>query len=445
MLQAKSIYLMKYSGPILNQGAIGACYPYATSAAMTLFMNAMNKPVGALSELGLYAHIRELQNTFSKDSGTYSWAGIKAIETYGISDQAMWSDDSNNLYNHPSAEADANAINFRAQHITDIGSFYTGWQVLEWTIKDQLSHGNPVLMGLTVHDWFRQEKGPLATQVNHYIPGVNSNVIIGGHEILIVGADDNLNGGSYIFQNSWGTDWGDNGFGTIRYDQFGLLNPSTNPNYEGPHDLLALSVIDQVVKDGTIYDNLWTPESLIVAELYNAVLNRAPEHRAFLAAGPWLAAGGRQAVVDFAEGLFASDEFKAAIPGDETNEQLVNYIYHTVLGREPDAGGLAWYLQCLNNGAHKGELVADMINEIMTGAKWGYYIWAGSTSADPDIKNESLRIFNRAEISQDYGITLQAGDEYGNLANHVLDNITYDPQSVQVALVGLSQLLGHVI
>ena len=43
---------------------------------------------------------------------------------------------------------------------------------------------------------------------------------IGGHAMCVVGYDDDLNGGSFRIVNSWGTDWGDNGFFWLSYDDF---------------------------------------------------------------------------------------------------------------------------------------------------------------------------------------------------------------------------------
>jgi C1A family cysteine protease len=43
---------------------------------------------------------------------------------------------------------------------------------------------------------------------------------IGGHAMCVVGYDDDLNGGSFRIVNSWGSDWGENGFFWLSYDDF---------------------------------------------------------------------------------------------------------------------------------------------------------------------------------------------------------------------------------
>jgi C1A family cysteine protease len=52
------------------------------------------------------------------------------------------------------------------------------------------------------------------TGVYHY-DGSSSK--IGGHTLLVIGYDDT--GQYFIVKNSWGTGWGDNGFGKVGYDQ----------------------------------------------------------------------------------------------------------------------------------------------------------------------------------------------------------------------------------
>jgi C1A family cysteine protease len=44
---------------------------------------------------------------------------------------------------------------------------------------------------------------------------------LGGHALLCVGYDDDRE--SYIFQNSWGSDWGNKGFAYIPYQYMETL------------------------------------------------------------------------------------------------------------------------------------------------------------------------------------------------------------------------------
>ena len=41
-----------------------------------------------------------------------------------------------------------------------------------------------------------------------------------GHAILVIGYDDNMYGGAFEIMNSWGEEWGNNGFTWIRYSDF---------------------------------------------------------------------------------------------------------------------------------------------------------------------------------------------------------------------------------
>ena len=47
--------------------------------------------------------------------------------------------------------------------------------------------------------------------------------IIGGHAMCVIGYDDNRNGGSFEVMNSWGPDFGDNGYIWIKYSDFNFL------------------------------------------------------------------------------------------------------------------------------------------------------------------------------------------------------------------------------
>lgn len=77
-------------------------------------------------------------------------------------------------------------------------------------IKNQLSQGRPVVAGILINENFYE----LGKKIYNEGKGAN----LGGHAITIVGYDDSTN--AFKFQNSWGVEWGDKGFGYIDYRYF---------------------------------------------------------------------------------------------------------------------------------------------------------------------------------------------------------------------------------
>ncbi|WP_345271056.1 C1 family peptidase [Nibrella viscosa] len=48
---------------------------------------------------------------------------------------------------------------------------------------------------------------------------------VGGHALVVVGYDDNKNGGSFLLANSWGTGWGQQGYTWVRYNDLTHFTP----------------------------------------------------------------------------------------------------------------------------------------------------------------------------------------------------------------------------
>ncbi len=84
-------------------------------------------------------------------------------------------------------------------------------------VKSTLSLGVPVAIGLQVPVNFRSWHGKGANRVFKSCRSVDGKAL-GGHAMVIVGYDDTRN--AYRIMNSWGTDWGDNGFMWWDYDDF---------------------------------------------------------------------------------------------------------------------------------------------------------------------------------------------------------------------------------
>ena len=85
-------------------------------------------------------------------------------------------------------------------------------------IKENLAQGAPVIIGMMVGQSFMQ---PMMGQ-DLWVPaqGDRSMMGFGGHAMCVVGYDEKKYGGSFLLMNSWGQEWGTNGFAWIRYGDF---------------------------------------------------------------------------------------------------------------------------------------------------------------------------------------------------------------------------------
>lgn len=86
----------------------------------------------------------------------------------------------------------------------------------EKTIKKALSAGYPVIIGFSTTNSFHKSQGlwkPLVSEA----PYTTDN---GSHAMTVVGYDDNMHGGAFRIVNSWGSNWGDNGYVWIKYYDF---------------------------------------------------------------------------------------------------------------------------------------------------------------------------------------------------------------------------------
>jgi hypothetical protein len=80
-------------------------------------------------------------------------------------------------------------------------------------VKAQINAGLPVLIGAPVDQGFRN----LGTGTWNGVQGAQG----GGHAMIVVGYDDARQ--AFKLMNSWGTDWGDRGFGWISYGFFPVI------------------------------------------------------------------------------------------------------------------------------------------------------------------------------------------------------------------------------
>ena len=85
-------------------------------------------------------------------------------------------------------------------------------------IKENLSQGAPVVIGMMVGGSYMQPM--MGQDVWNPTDDDRSMMGFGGHAQCVVGYDDAKYGGAFLIMNSWGPQWGNNGFAWVRYRDF---------------------------------------------------------------------------------------------------------------------------------------------------------------------------------------------------------------------------------
>ena len=85
-------------------------------------------------------------------------------------------------------------------------------------IKENLSQGAPVVIGMMVGGSYMQPM--MGQDVWNPTQDDASMMGFGGHAQCVVGYDDAKYGGAFLIMNSWGPQWGNNGFAWVRYKHF---------------------------------------------------------------------------------------------------------------------------------------------------------------------------------------------------------------------------------
>jgi C1A family cysteine protease len=215
--------LREWCSPIEDQSTIGSCTAHAGVGIMEYFENkAFGKHIDA-SRLFLYKTTRNLMH-ITGDTGAYLRETMKAMVLFGIPPEEYMPYVIANFDIEPSAFCYAFAQNYQAINYFRIDRpGITRDKLLEY-IKLLLSAGIPSMFGFTVYDSYTQ-----AAATGKFPYPAPNDKRIGGHAVVAVGHDDkkeiknkNPGGkattGAILIRNSWGTGWGDGGYGWLPYD-----------------------------------------------------------------------------------------------------------------------------------------------------------------------------------------------------------------------------------
>jgi C1A family cysteine protease len=200
---------------IEDQGALGSCTAQAAVALLEYFERRGGGPHVDASRLFLYKVERNLLG-WTGDTGAYLRTAMEALVLFGAPPEQFWPHDISQFDVEPSPFCYAFGQNYKALKYFRLDPDATApHQVLE-NIKLYASCHFPVMFGFPVYtDYDNPLPGaliPFPSATSQYRGG-HANVIAGYDDNKMIGSDK----GALLVRNSWGTGWGDGGYGWLSY------------------------------------------------------------------------------------------------------------------------------------------------------------------------------------------------------------------------------------
>jgi C1A family cysteine protease len=196
-------HLISTKCPILDQGQLGSCVSSASYATFYIMSNGKFQ----LSRLQLYFCARAYEKlSLTKDTGLNILGALQTVKSYGISSETYWPYIIANFAKLAPSES------FTQLYTLNNYSYASVIQDIAH-IKECLVLNLPVIIGVKVYDSFESNNASKTGIIP--TPSSNEN-LLGGHCIILVGYNDDV--GYFQFQNSWGTNWGDKGYGYLPYN-----------------------------------------------------------------------------------------------------------------------------------------------------------------------------------------------------------------------------------
>lgn len=254
----RSVSIASKYPPPFEQGDSNSCTSNATANALRYLLRIGKGKDVAQSRLFIYwnAKTKIANQPGNTDPGLQIRDGMKSVAKFNSVAETTWPFDPvpNRIFIEPSAEAYAEASvpdSFKYESVpqTEIG------------IKSALASKRPVVLGIELKSSFYSVK-------SDGIASPMTGDFVGWHAVSIVGYDDSTR--MFELQNSWGPNWGKNGFFYLSYDH--ILDPNRASDLWSPKAFsdgaLKPAPIKMVIRttDGAVCPAGKAPSSVYVAK-----------------------------------------------------------------------------------------------------------------------------------------------------------------------------------
>jgi hypothetical protein len=217
----EAVTLQEFCPPVGNQGQQGSCVAWSSSYAARSILNNIstgNNPRNTIfSPAFLYNQIG-----LEGCQGAYINNAMENLQTVGDVTIDQFPYDENDCSRQPSQTMKSDAAQYRIKGFNRLSKDANKYEVDMLAIKQNIAQGAPVIIGMAVGGSFMEMMGQEMWIPNDEDYQKNG---FGGHAMCLVGYDDykDYNGkkiGAFQIMNSWGPEYGKNGFIWVPYQVF---------------------------------------------------------------------------------------------------------------------------------------------------------------------------------------------------------------------------------
>ena len=218
------VNLRQWCSPVEDQGQLGSCTAHAGVGIIEYYERKSFGRHIAASRLFLYKVTRNLMK-MRGDTGAYLRSTIGAMVLFGVPPEEYWPyrDSAQDFDAEPPAFCYSFAQNYKTIKYYRHDPPPAAPEAILNRVKTYLAAGHPAMFGFTVYSSIEQAND--SGQIPFPSP---RDRIEGGHAIMAVGYDDRMKiknrfggdetTGALLIRNSWGKDWGEDGYGWLPYE-----------------------------------------------------------------------------------------------------------------------------------------------------------------------------------------------------------------------------------
>ena len=199
-----SVDLESFCGPVRDQGNEGSCTAHAGIGMREFLARKYQSQAPILSPSFLYYQERMLDGSLDQgDCGSYGRTVCRALNQFGVCTLGDEAYVPGQFSTAPTETQLTDGLVWKG------GAYHRIANVQD--MKSCLASGYVFAIGFTVYESFESIGAD-----GLWNPSTKETVY-GGHEVLAIGYNDSVNGGSFKVRNSWGPGWASSGNFWMRY------------------------------------------------------------------------------------------------------------------------------------------------------------------------------------------------------------------------------------